>query len=176
MRGWCWEDRYWSRVTLTEPWFAHAHYGFRLVNTGTKFPCPQDYSRSKLSIHRLKRQTSGDHPTTMRSLSKAAGAPSPSAAGRASPAAAASAAASASLCASPLLSQSILAKKTYDIACQTEDIHLKIKDELVALVNELTILQSNLVNKIQDLTRQLEEIKKQKNDAEMTCGRDIGTV
>ncbi|KAG8309649.1 hypothetical protein J6590_080094 [Homalodisca vitripennis] len=83
-------------------------------------------------------------------------------AGRASPAAAASAAASASLCASPLLSQSILAKKTYDIACQTEDIHLKSKDELVARVKELTILQSNLVDKIQDLTRQLEETKKKK--------------
>ncbi|KAG8333934.1 hypothetical protein J6590_100309 [Homalodisca vitripennis] len=109
----------------------------------------------------------------MRSLSKAAGAPSPSAAGRASPAspaAAASAAASASLCALPLLSQSILAKKTYDIACQTEDIHLKSKDELVARVKELTILQSNLVDKIQDLTRQLEETKKtEKYETKKEC-------
>ncbi|KAG8279145.1 hypothetical protein J6590_003952 [Homalodisca vitripennis] len=101
----------------------------------------------------------------MRSLSKAAGAPPPSASGHASPAspaAAASAAASAYLCASPLLSQSILAKKPYDIACQTEYIHLKSKDKLVARVKELTILLSNLVDKIQDLTRQLEETKKKK--------------
>ncbi|KAG8329559.1 hypothetical protein J6590_083934 [Homalodisca vitripennis] len=144
--------------------YANGDINWRCLGRSCNASIRTDASKSKI-ITVLNDKHSGDHPTTMRSLSKAAGAPSPSAAGRASPASpapAASAAASASLCASPLLSQSILAKKTYDIACQTEDIHLKSKDELVARVKELTILQSNLVDKIQDLTRQLEETKKKK--------------
>ncbi|KAG8241640.1 hypothetical protein J6590_082475 [Homalodisca vitripennis] len=149
--------------------YANGDINWRCLGRSCNASIRTDASKSKI-ITVLNDKHSGDHPTTMRSLSKAAGAPSPSAAGRASPAAAASAAASASLCASPLLSQSILAKKTYDIACQTEDIHLKSKDELVARVKELTILQSNLVDKIQDLTRQLEETKKtEKYETKKEC-------